>query len=166
MNLNKDANVTVNYNAAFYPYATGFQPTAAVEPAFTATANQAVTVLAGNYYMIVTGATIATVEGTVEQIPAPTDLVALTPADGATDINAPVTLTWEGGENATQYQVLFGTSPVNMPAVLDWTLIDDNYGSYTVTGLNANTQYFWQVKAKNSNGTVQTVRRLSRIRSC
>ena len=97
--------------------------------------------------------------GTVAQIPAPTALTATAPEDGATNVEAPVTLTWTGGENATEYQVLFGTSPVNMPAVVDWTMIDDNYGSYTITNLASNTQYFWQVKARNSNGTVQTVRR-------
>ena len=159
INLNKDAYVTVNNNVAFFPYVAGFQPNAAITPAFTADANETVTVLAGQYYMIVTDYVDGNVEGTVEQIPAPTELNALAPADGATEVESPVTLTWEGGENASQYQVLFGTSPVNMPAVLDWTMVDENYGSYTVSGLQANTQYFWQIKAKNSNGTVQTVRR-------
>ena len=159
LTIAKDSKVTVNNNVAFYTYVSGFQPTAAVEPVFTADANEEITVLAGTYYMIVTDYEDGDVEGTVEQIPAPTALTALTPADGATDVESPVTLTWEGGENASQYQVLFGTSPVNMPAVLDWTMVDANYGSYTVTGLQANTQYFWQIKAKNSNGTVQTVRR-------
>jgi len=154
----KDSKVTVNYDVKFYTYATGFQPTAVIDPAFSAGADQEITVLAGTYYMIATG-DIATVEGTIEQIPAPTALEAVAPEDGETDVESPVTLTWTGGENATQYQVLFGTSPVNMPAVLDWTMVDDNYGSYTIASLDANTQYFWQIKAKNSNGTVQTVRR-------
>ena len=155
----KDAKVTVNNNVVYYNYVSGLHLSPAVEPAFTAEANEEITVLAGTYYMVVTDYVDGAVEGTVEQFPAPTALTALAPADGATDVDNPVTLTWEGGENATQYQVLFGTSPVNMPAVLDWTMVDENYGSYIVTGLQANTQYFWQIKAKNSNGTVQTVRR-------
>ena len=155
----KDAVVNVNNNVKFYTYVAGFQPTAAIEPEFAAAANEDVTVLAGTYYMIVTDYVDGDVEGTVEQIPAPTALTALAPEDGATEVEAPVTLTWEGGENATQYQVLFGTSPVNMDVVLDWTMIDANYGSYTVANVMSNTQYFWQIKAKNSNGTVQTVRR-------
>ena len=158
MNIVKDAKVTVNNAVAFYNYVANFQPSAAIEPVFEADANEDVTVLAGTYYMIVTDVT-GDVEGTVEQIPAPTELVALAPADGATEVESPVELTWEGGENAAQYRVLFGTSPVNMPAVLDWTMVDANYGSYTVTGLQANTQYFWQIEARNSNGTVQTTRR-------
>lgn len=156
--LDKDAKVTVNNNVVYYNYVSGLQLSPAVEPAFTAEANEEITVLAGTYYMVVTDYVDGNVEGTVEQIPAPTALTALTPADGATEVESPVTLTWEGGENAAQYQVLFGTSPVNMPAVLDWTMVDENYGSYTVSGLQANTQYFWQIKAKNSNGTVETER--------
>ena len=155
----KDAVVTVNNNVEFYPYALGFQPTAAIEPAFEAAAGEDVIVLAGTYYMIVTDYAGGDVEGTVEQIPAPTALTALAPEDGATEVTAPVELTWEGGDNATQYQVLFGTSPVNMDVVLDWTMVDDNFGSYTVANVMSNTQYFWQIKAKNSNGTVQTARR-------
>ena len=56
---------------------------------------------------------------------------------------------------AAEYQVLFGTSPTNTPVALDWTVKDANYGSFEATGLVANTQYFWQIKVRNSNGTVE-----------
>ena len=155
----KDAVVNVNNNVAFYTYATGFHPTAAVEPAFAANANQDVIVLAGTYYMIVSGDAITTVEGTVDQRPAPEELTLLAPADLSTGLEGNIVLEWQGGENATQYQVLFGTSPTNTTVALDWTMVDDNYGSFDVTNLVApTTQYFWQIKVRNSNGTVVSPR--------
>ena len=162
-NLAKDALFTVNAGAGsyigIYTKVLNFHPTMAVEPvAYAIGEMQDEILLAGQYYMIVAGDNFTSIEGTVEQMPAPTDMTAIYPADGATEIAAPVTLTWEGGENASEYQVLFGTSPVNMPVVLDWTIVDDNFGSYTINNLQSNTQYFWQVKARNSNGNVQTLR--------
>ncbi|MBQ4206440.1 MAG: hypothetical protein II662_07270, partial [Bacteroidales bacterium] len=150
--LAKDAKISVTGGTfiGIYNKVLDFHPTAAIMPVamtYDGTLTDA-TILAGQYYMIVAGHNITTVEGTVEQLPAPTDLIAVSPVDGATEVEAPVTLTWEGGENAAQYQVLFGTSPVSMDVVLDWTVIDENYGSYTVASLEANTQYFWQIKAR------------------
>ena len=161
--LAKDALFSVNAGTGnfigIYNKVLNFHPTMAVEPvAYAIGEMQDEILLAGQYYMIVAGDNFTSIEGTVEQMPAPTDMTAIYPADGATEIAAPVTLTWEGGENASEYQVLFGTSPVNMDVVLDWTVVDDNFGSYTVNSLQANTQYFWQIKARNTNGTVQTLR--------
>ncbi len=160
--LVKDAKVSVTGGVfiGIYNKVLDFHPTASIMPVamtYDGTLTDEI-LLAGDYYMIVAGHSISTIEGTVEQLPAPTDLIAVSPADGATEVEAPVTLTWEGGNNAAQYQVLFGTSPVNMDVVLDWTVIDENYGSYTVANVQSNTQYFWQIKAKNSNGTVETER--------
>jgi hypothetical protein len=142
--LAKDALFTVNAGEGsyigIYNWASEFRPTYAVEPvAYAIGEMQGEILLKGNYYMVVAGENFTSIEGTVEQLPAPTALVALAPEDGATNIDAPVTLTWEGGANAAEYQVLFGTSPVNMPAVLDWTVVDENYGSYTVENVAANT---------------------------
>ena len=160
--LVKDAKVSVTGGVfiGIYNKVLDFHPTASIMPVamtYDGTLTDEI-LLAGDYYMIVAGHSISTIEGTVEQLPAPTDVIALSPADGATEVEAPVTLVWEGGDNAAQYQVLFGTSPVNMDVVLDWTVIDENYGSYTVASVQSNTQYFWQIKAKNSNGTVETER--------
>jgi len=161
--LAKDALFSVNAGTGnfigIYNKVLNFHPTMAVEPvAYAIGEMQDEILLAGQYYMIVSGDNFTSIEGTVEQMPAPTAMTAIYPADGATEIAAPVTLTWEGGENASEYQVLFGTSPVNMPVVLDWTIVDNNFGSYTINNLQSNTQYFWQVKARNSNGNVQTLR--------
>ncbi|MBO7529687.1 MAG: DUF2436 domain-containing protein, partial [Bacteroidales bacterium] len=132
-----------------------FHPTMAVEPV-AMTYNGTLTdeiLLAGDYYMIVAGDNITTISGYATEMPAPTAITNIAPADGATGVDgSSVELTWTGGENAAEYQVLFGTSPTNTPVALDWTVVDENYGSFEATGLVANTQYFWQIKVRNSNG--------------
>ena len=132
-----------------------FHPTMAVEPV-AMTYNGTLTdeiLLAGDYYMIVAGDNITTISGYATEIPAPTAITNIAPANFATGIDgSSIELTWEGGENAAEYQVLFGTSPTNTPVALDWTVVDENYGSFEATGLVANTQYFWQIKVRNSNG--------------
>ncbi|MBQ6083112.1 MAG: choice-of-anchor J domain-containing protein [Bacteroidales bacterium] len=156
--LAKDAKFSVSGGEfiGIFNKVANFHPTLESEPvaiSITGEITEA-TLLAGQYYMIVAGDNITTVEGMVEQFAAPTEITNIAPANFATNVAAPVTLTWEGGDNAAQYQVLFGTSPVNMTVAQDWTIVDENYGSYTVTNLTQNTQYFWQIKVKNSNGTV------------
>ena len=114
------------------------------------------TLLAGEYYLVVAGDNISNVTMVRAEIPEATEITYINPSpdDGAMDVTAPVTLAWSGGDNATEYQVLFGTVyPPTIP-VVDWTMIDDNYGSYTINDLAASTQYFWQIKVRNSHGTV------------
>ena len=113
--------------------------------------------LAGNYYMVVASNNITDVNITRVEIPEPTAItyVAPSPDNGEMEVEAPVTLAWTGGENATEYQVLFGTFYPPTEAVVDWTMVDDNYGSYTISELASSTQYFWQIKARNSKGTVE-----------
>ena len=162
--LAKDAlfNVTADAGSfiGIYNKVQNFHPTYAVEPvAYAMEEMQDQTLLAGEYYMIVAGNAITEVSGYADELPAPTQLYADAPEDGAVDVAVPMSLTWHGGENAAEYQVLFGTSPTNMDIALDWTVIDENYGSFAISSLDNNTQYFWQIKARNSNGTVQTQRR-------
>ena len=161
--LAKDSKFSVNGGIdsfiGIYNFVEDLHLTTAVEPVAYATGemNEAV-LLAGEYYMLVAGDNITTITGTVEQFPAPGEItyVAPSPEDGATEVAAPVTLAWQGGVNATQYQVLFGTSPVNMTIAQDWTMIDyETVGTYTVTSLDSNTKYFWQINVKNSEGTVE-----------
>ena len=158
--LIKDSKFSVSAGdnvIAIYNRVNDFHPTAASEPVAIVTDGvmEEEVLLAGQYYMIVASNNITNVEGTVEQIPAPTEITNLTPADGVAGLEGNIVLTWEGGENATQYQVLFGTSPTNLPVAMDWTAVDDNYGTFDVTNyVSPNTQYFWQIKVKNSNGTV------------
>jgi hypothetical protein len=128
--LAQDALFSVNGGTfiGIYNKVLDFHPTVAVEPvAMTVTGSMENQILvAGDYYMIVAGDNLTTVEGTATQLPAPSELTAVSPADGATEVEAPVTLTWTGGENAAEYQVLFGTSPTSMEIALDWTVVDEN----------------------------------------
>ena len=163
--LGKDSRLTATGGDDFiavYNYGANTHLTAAVEPVIIGTSGiiDDEVLLKGTYYLVVASNNISDININRVELPAPSELVALAPADGATGLEGTIELTWEGGENATQYQVLFGTSPTSLPVVLDWTAVDENYGTFNVTSLvENNTQYFWQIKAKNSEGMVQTVRR-------
>ena len=144
---------------AVYNAADAAELTAAVEPVLLGTSGiiDDEILLAGEYYLVIASNNISNVSMSRVEIPAPMDItyIAPSPANGAMEVNAPVTLKWEGGENATEYQVLFGTVyPPTIP-VVDWTMIDENYGTYVVSELASSTQYFWQIKARNSKGTVE-----------
>ncbi len=162
--LTKDALFSVNAGTGtfigIYNHVDDFHPTMAVEPvAYAMGEMQDQILLEGQYYMIVAGENITTISGYATELPAPTEITNLTPANFTTGVEgSSIELTWEGGENAAEYQVLFGTSPTNTPVALDWTVVDENYGSFEATGLVANTQYFWQIKVRNSNGTVAGLR--------
>ena len=147
---------------AVYEYAAGLELTEAVEPVLLGTSGiiDDEVLLKGTYYLVVASNNISDVNIERVELPAPSALVALAPADMATGLTGNINLTWEGGDNATEYRVLFGTSPTNIPVVKDWTAVDENYGTFSVTSLvQNNTQYFWQIQAKNSEGQVQTTRR-------
>ena len=73
----------------------------------------------------------------------------------AHDIIAPDTLVWTGGNNATDYQVIFGTTYPPTQVIQDWTPIDEYYGAYPIAELNNSTQYFWQIKVRNSQGEME-----------
>lgn len=66
------------------------------------------------------------------------------PADGATGVSQPVTLTWNASAGATAYDVSLGTS--NPPPAIATTTST----SYT-SQLNAGTTYYWRVTAKNGS---------------
>ena len=162
MTLSKDSDVTIetgttNGVVALYPKTTGvdLHLTPDVEPVvITKTGTLEAPVLAGTYYVVVASNDFETLNVTVAQRPAPTEITNLTPANFTTGVTgSSINLVWEGGENATEYQVLFGTSPTNTAVYQDWTMIDNNYGNFPVSGLVANTQFFWQIKVRNSNGT-------------
>jgi len=69
------------------------------------------------------------------------------PANGATDVSVPVTLTWYAAANAASYEVYLGLQPTSL------TLIGTTTGlSYVVTGLSAGTTYYWMISAKNDCG--------------
>ena len=86
---------------------------------------------------------------TVSGIPAAPVLVS--PANAATGVTTPLTLTWAASTGAASYRLQvsadqnFGTTFYN-----DSTLTGT---SQVVNGLAASTTYYWRVNAKNSSGT-------------
>jgi phosphatidylserine/phosphatidylglycerophosphate/cardiolipin synthase-like enzyme len=69
------------------------------------------------------------------------------PGNGAASIATNATLTWSA-VGATSYDVRFGTS--NPPPQVS---TDQPAASYTPAGLSNSTAYFWQIVARNGNGS-------------
>jgi len=115
-------------------------------------------VLAGTYYLVVstTGADY-TLDVTATAMPAPDAVTYIAPADGAVDIINGDELEWSWGANTSEYQVILGTTYPPATVVQDWTAADlDENGSFTLSNLNPNLQYFWQVNVRNTEGTTIT----------
>jgi hypothetical protein len=74
------------------------------------------------------------------------------PANGATGVPYDGQLTWTFGDNTDTYDLMFGTAG-NMVTVVD-NAVADATGSYSFSGLNDFTTYFWQVIAKNDVASV------------
>ncbi len=71
-----------------------------------------------------------------------------TPASGATGQLTSLTLSWDSSSGASAYEYCYSTSAVCPGA---WT--GTNGTSATLSGLAANTTYYWQVRARNAAGT-------------
>ncbi len=68
------------------------------------------------------------------------------PSNGATGVSTSPTLSWSATSNTDSYDVYFGTSSY-APYVGNTTST-----SYTPTGLNQGTTYYWKIVAKNDCG--------------
>ncbi|NTW23159.1 MAG: hypothetical protein HGA37_00555, partial [Lentimicrobium sp.] len=103
------------------------------------------------YYMI--GSALNSWGGsyTLLPMPVPDAVTYVSPADGAININNGMSLNWLFGANVAEYQVILGTTYPPATVVVDWT--SDLAESYTLTGLNPNLQYFWQINVRNTQGT-------------
>ncbi len=72
------------------------------------------------------------------------------PANGASGITAPVSLTWNSAIGATSYDVYFGTT--STPPLVQADTTSTNYSATTAAG----TTYFWKIAAKNTTGTTNS----------
>ncbi|HVT03015.1 MAG TPA: hypothetical protein VHL58_06515 [Thermoanaerobaculia bacterium] len=80
---------------------------------------------------------------------APTAVTLDSPANGATNVAEPVTLTWSGGTGADTFDVYFGTDAD--PAFLQ-TVSGSPLQVTTIPG----TTFYWQVIARNAFGQTQS----------
>lgn len=71
----------------------------------------------------------------------------MSPSNGATEISLSETLTWQEDTNASSY-IVEVASDVDFTTIISNGTPDTN--TYTVTDLEANSLYYWRVKAKNN----------------
>jgi len=82
---------------------------------------------------------------------APDAVTNIAPVNGAINIENGSSLSWEFGANTDEYQLMLGTTNPPTDVAVDFTTTLAT--SYTLIGLEDNTIYYWQVNAKNANGT-------------
>lgn len=73
------------------------------------------------------------------------------PANGATNVAVPATLSWSASSGASSYDVQVSTVSTFATLFLNRTGVTTT--STSVSGLAANTVYYWRVSATNSGGT-------------
>jgi hypothetical protein len=111
----------------------------------------------GNKYIVPTIANGKVYVGTTSGVgvfgilPTPPAAPVLTaPANLATGVTVPPTLTWTAAANAVSYDVYLGTASTP-PLVTNVTGT-----TYTPATLLGNTQYFWRIVAKNAGGSASS----------
>jgi uncharacterized protein (TIGR02145 family) len=82
---------------------------------------------------------------------APASLVLSTPANNATGVSIPCTLTWNASTGATSYRLQLSIDSIFTNTVYDNSNI--TVTSQQIPNLNNATQYYWRVSATNSYGT-------------
>ncbi len=75
----------------------------------------------------------------------------VSPANGAVGVSTNPSLTWTASSGATSYRLQLSTSSSFATTVLDRSGLTST--TLAVTGLSANTTYFWRVSASNAGGT-------------
>ena len=82
--------------------------------------------------------------------PPPAVPVLSSPANAATNVAVPATLSWTASSGATSYRVQVSTSSTFVTLFLDRTGVTTT--STSVSGLAASTVYYWRVSASNTGG--------------
>ena len=83
--------------------------------------------------------------------PPPVAPVLATPASGATGVAVNPTLTWNASAGATSYRLQVATSAAFGTLIVDQAALTGT--SSALSGLAANTVYYWRVSASNGGGT-------------
>jgi RHS repeat-associated protein len=97
------------------------------------------------------GTTVGTVWSFTTTCPTPGQATAVSPSDGATNVNVMTTyhLSWTAGSGADSQKVYFGTT---RPGTYRGT-IDGDKTSFKLGTLDTNTTYYWRIDGKNECGT-------------
>ncbi|MBN2035314.1 MAG: SUMF1/EgtB/PvdO family nonheme iron enzyme, partial [Chitinispirillaceae bacterium] len=161
VNLNTDVNPAPDYQWFKQGTATAVSTNATHTITATTYAD------AGSYRVIVSNSagrdTSAWATLTVNDVTPPT--VTLTsPANNATAVNIPVTLSWSGSDDnaIASYSVFFGTTNPPPTTPVAQNLTSD---SYSPTGINYGTTYYWRVEASDGVNTGTSVVRYFRTGS-
>ena len=89
---------------------------------------------------------------TTRAIPQPPEAFnKVSPGNGSTDQEFNLTLDWGTSTYATSYEYCFDTSNDN--ACSNWTSTGST-SSVDISDLSSSTTYYWQVRAKNNDGTI------------
>ncbi|MEI6061000.1 MAG: BACON domain-containing carbohydrate-binding protein, partial [Bacteroidota bacterium] len=74
------------------------------------------------------------------------------PADNAIVVSVDTDLSWTLGANTTNYDLYFGTDPLNLPLVVNNAAAIAGINTYTVPGLLSDSaMHYWRVIAKNGS---------------
>ncbi len=84
-------------------------------------------------------------------MPLPVAVTNVAPLNGTINVNNGMALSWIFGSNTSQYELLLSTS--NPPSTVVVPYTSTLATSYTLSGLQPNATYYWQVNVKNVTGT-------------
>lgn len=153
-------NETTTFSAAGNPAGTTvtFNPATAVTDGTPVlmTVSGLTAAMAGTYTVTITGTSATVTKSTDVTLnilePSPAAAVLATPANAATGINAPATLTWNAvtGPNML-YDIEIATDAAFANIVSSATGLSNT--SFIATGLASSTVYYWRVRAYTSCGS-------------